>query len=316
MAERELEQDFEARYDAVCKRVLSHKAILARIMQGCLAEYQDCEPDEIAEKYIEGKPQVADAPVLPLIQGLSSNDTSPEEGAVSYDVLFQSLLPNSHERVHLIINLEAQNAWNPGYSLLQRGVYYCSRLLSAQYGREFTHSQYGQLKKVYSIWICMNPPKKFQNTISRYYLQEENLVGLAREPRTNYDLLSVVRICLGAEDGENYQGILKMLNVLFSMQKSQAEKWRILCDDFAIKATQDLEQEVSEMCNLSQGVKESGRMQGVAQGMAQGMAQGKAEAMLFAVKNLMESTNWPAERAMEMLKIPEEDRKKYAKMLN
>ena len=52
VAERELEQDFEARYDAVCKRVLSHKAILARIMQGCLAEYQDCEPDEIAEKYI------------------------------------------------------------------------------------------------------------------------------------------------------------------------------------------------------------------------------------------------------------------------
>ena len=95
VAERELEQDFEARYDAVCKRVLSHKAILARIMQGCLAEYQDCEPDEIAEKYIEGKPQVADAPVLPLIKGLSSNDTSPEEGAVSYDVLFQSLLPNS-----------------------------------------------------------------------------------------------------------------------------------------------------------------------------------------------------------------------------
>ena len=52
------------------------------------------------------------------------------------------------------------------------------------------------------------------------------------------------------------------------------------------------------------------------QGVAQGMAQGKAEAMLCAVKNLMESTNWPAERAMEMLKIPEEDRNKYAKMLN
>ena len=85
-----------------------------------------------------------------------------------------------------------------------------------------------------------------------------------------------------------------------------------MCDDFAIKATQDLEQEVSEMCNLSQGVKESGRMQGV----AQGMAQGKAEAMLFAVKNLMESTNWPAERALQTLKIPDEDRKKYAKMLN
>lgn len=308
MAERELTQDIEARYDAACKRVLSHKAILARIMQGCLAEYRDIEPDEIAEKYIEGQPQVAEIPVLPLIQGLSNNDASLEEGTVSYDVLFQSLLPNSQERVHLIINLEAQNAWNPGYSLLQRGVYYCSRLLSAQYGREFTHSQYGRLKKVYSIWICMNPPKKCQNTINRYCLQEEHLVGSAKEPLSDYDLLSVVRICLGAEGGENYQGVLKMLNVLFSLQKSQSEKWQILRDDFAIKVTRDLEQEVSDMCNLSQGVKETGRIQG--------MAQGKAEAMLFAVKNLMESTNWPAERAMEMLKIPEEDRKKYAKMLN
>ena len=34
--------DESARYDAACKRVLSEKAILARIMKACLEEYKDC----------------------------------------------------------------------------------------------------------------------------------------------------------------------------------------------------------------------------------------------------------------------------------
>ncbi len=33
--------DDSAGYDAACKRVLSEKAILARIMKDCLAEYRD-----------------------------------------------------------------------------------------------------------------------------------------------------------------------------------------------------------------------------------------------------------------------------------
>ena len=40
--------DDSAGYDAACKRVLSEKAILARIMKACLAEYQDCNVNDIA----------------------------------------------------------------------------------------------------------------------------------------------------------------------------------------------------------------------------------------------------------------------------
>ena len=57
--------DENAAYDAACKRVLSEKAILARIMKACLSEYQDCDVNDIAEKYIEGQPQVSSIPVLP-----------------------------------------------------------------------------------------------------------------------------------------------------------------------------------------------------------------------------------------------------------
>ena len=43
--------DDNAGYDAACKRVLSEKAILARIMKSCLEEYKDCDVNDIAEKY-------------------------------------------------------------------------------------------------------------------------------------------------------------------------------------------------------------------------------------------------------------------------
>ena len=46
--------DDGASYDAACKRVLSEKAILARIMKACLAEYQNCPVCDIEDKYIEG----------------------------------------------------------------------------------------------------------------------------------------------------------------------------------------------------------------------------------------------------------------------
>lgn len=44
--------DESAGYDDACKRILSEKAILARIMKACLEEYKDCNVDDIAGKYI------------------------------------------------------------------------------------------------------------------------------------------------------------------------------------------------------------------------------------------------------------------------
>ena len=57
--------DMNARYDAACQRLLSEKIILAWIMKSCLEEYRDCDVRDIAEKYIEGQPQVSAVPVLP-----------------------------------------------------------------------------------------------------------------------------------------------------------------------------------------------------------------------------------------------------------
>ena len=124
----------------------------------------------------------------------------------------------------------------PGYPLIKRGIYYCSRMISAQYGTEFTNSHYENIKKVYSIWICMNPPKNRENSITRYYIAEENLVGSVKERKADYDLMAAVMICLGKE-GDSDTDLLKLLNVLLSTETGSQDKCHILEEDFHIRMT-------------------------------------------------------------------------------
>jgi len=49
--------------------------------------------------------------------------------------------------------------------------------------------------------------------ITRYRLTEEYLVGKDTEQVRNYDLLSIIMLCLGGPDGAHYGGVLRMLEV-------------------------------------------------------------------------------------------------------
>ena len=300
--------DEKASYDAACKRLLSEKIILAWIMKNCLEEYRDCDVDEIAGKYIEGTPQVGEVAVGPdesshasMIQGAGSQDTSLTEGTVTYDIRFLAIAPVSGELIRLIINIEAQNDFYPGYPLIKRGIYYCSRMISAQYGTEFTKSHYENIKKVYSIWICMNPPKNRENSITRYYIAEENLVGSVKERKADYDLMAAVMICLGRED-DSGTDLLKLLNVLLSTETGSQDKCQILEEDFHIRMTESLESEVSLMCNLSKGVEEKGIEKGRQEGII---------AMVSALKDLQIADSIILNKIQEKFHLAEETARMY-----
>ena len=64
-----------------------------------------------------------------------------------------------------------------------------------------------------------------------------------------------------------------------------------------------MECEVSAMCNLSKGVMEKGRAEGLANGI------------LTSIKNLMETMGLTIEQAMAALKVPEGERQKYMDLL-
>lgn len=186
-----------------------------------------------------------------------------KERTVIYDIRFYALAPRTGSVIKLFLNVEVQNDFYPGYPIIKRGIYYCSRMISSQYGVEFTDQHYEKITKVYSIWICVNPPKYRENTIAEYRIQERNRIGVVSEKRENYDLMTVVMICLGDSEDNKYGGILKLLDVLLSSEKRPEEKKRILQEEFDIKMTIELESEVLQMCNLSEGVERRGIEKGI-----------------------------------------------------
>ena len=337
--------DYEARYDRAAKKLLANKFVLAHILKDCVKEYQACSIMDIAQKYIEGEPEVgttgvymddSSSPEQPdikpetvvtraaevqavnaqevnaqevnaqvinaqainaqamntqsmkvqamneqamnahamsiqamntqvtKVQGMGNEDISQNEGTVYYDVRFNAIAPSTeeHGNIRLIINAEAQNRFKPKYPLTKRAVYYGSRLISAQHGTVFTKSDYQKLRKVYSIWICVNPAKKFRNTITRYSLKPETIIGNAVEAPENYDLINIVMVCLGKMEEWNDNNLIKFLGVLFQNELSAREKKDILERDFNIPMTETFESEVDDMCNLSQGVAEKAMQQG------------------------------------------------------
>ena len=84
------------------------------------------------------------------------------------------------------------------------------------------------------------------------------MIGNAVEKSENYDLMSVVTICLGEPGTENYTGIVKFMDVLLSSSRAVTEKKKILEEEFGVAMNEELEREVLVMCNLSQGVKAEG----------------------------------------------------------
>ena len=275
-------------YDAACKRLF--------------------DVNVIAEQCIEGTPYVSEVPVAPdetapIIQGIAQEQSSPTEGSFTFDIYFNAIVPSTDEVVQLIINVEAQSDCYPGYPLLKRGIFYCGRMLSSQAGTVFTKSHYEKLRKVYSIWLCTNPPKNRKNTINRYRMIEENMVGDMREQAEDYDLLSLVMIGLGDANEKNYDGVLKLLSVLLSSKTAPAEKKQILQDEFHIPMTQTMDREVSLMCNLSEGVWRDGEARGIEKGI------------LASLQNLMASMNLTIDEAMNALRIPEADRQTYLSKL-
>ena len=317
-----------AAYDAICRRLLSEKIILASILQHCAREFQGLDLQTITQRYIEGDALVSELPTEPdatgaRLQGMGEALVSPTEGSVCFDIYFNATVPVNNENIHLIINVETQNNFNPGYPLIKRAIYYCSRMLSAQNGKVFSHSQYGKLRKVYSIWICTRPPQDEQNSIAHFSVTKNNVIGTNREVMENYDMLSVIMIYLGNPDADNHVGIVKLLGILLSANISATDKKQILQNEFNIPMTETIEEEVSNMFNFSQALVEEseargktigearGEARGITIGEARGFKIGSEQANLAAIRNLMKTMNFTAQEAMRMLCIPENECANY-----
>lgn len=266
----------KVQYDENAKLLLSHKIILAHILANVAPEFLGLQPKEIVP-LIEGQPDVSVIPVnpgetnaeertAPVITGVNAESKIPREGVVTYDVRFYVWVPNRERKIKIIVDVEAQKSVPSSYDIVARGIFYNARQISAQLGREFTVPYYSEIKKVYSIWICMNVPKSMENTAIEYAIKPRNLIGKV----TNfgqYDLENVVILNLSKEvvQATDELHLHRLLGTLLSPEMKPEKKVEILTQEYDVEMTEDIERRLNIMCNLSQAIIEEGIEKGMEQ---------------------------------------------------
>ena len=254
----------KAQYDENAKRILGNKSILAHILAKTIDEFKGMKPEDIVT-YIEGEPKIGIVPIEPgltniektdesgqRIKGLNSESVEANEGLIRFDIIFYVRLKNGLSQI--IVNVEAQKDDPVSYKILNRAIFYVSRLISSQKERDFVNTNYDDIKQVFSIWVCMNMSK---NSLSHFHIVKDDML----EPydwKGNADLLNIVMIGVTNElpiQDEKYE-LHRLIGALLSDRLKENEKLDIIEKEYKIPLSNDFRKEMDTMCNLGQGIED------------------------------------------------------------
>ena len=254
----------KAQYDTHVKRLLAQKSILAHILVKTVDEFKGMKPEDVV-KYIEGEPSISVVPVEPglanmektdaagqRIVGLNTENAEINEGLVRFDIIFYVRMKNGLSQI--IVNIEAQKDEPTEYKILNRAIFYVSRLISSQKERDFVNTNYDDIKQVFSIWICMNMD---DNSLSHIHLTKDELLKSCNW-KGNLDLLNIVLIGITneiPEHDEKYE-MHRLIGALLSSELKEQEKLDIIEHEYNIPISQEFREDVRIMCNLSTGIEE------------------------------------------------------------
>ena len=227
-------------------------------------EFKGMKPEDVV-KYIEGEPSISVVPVEPglanmkktdatgqRIVGLNTENAEINEGLVRFDIIFYVRMKNGLSQI--IVNIEAQKDEPTEYKILNRAIFYVSRLISSQKERDFVNTNYDDIKQVLSIWICMNMD---DNSLSHIHLTKDEMLKPCNW-KGNLDLLNIVLIGITneiPEHDEKYE-MHRLIGALLSSELKEQEKLDIIEHEYNIPISQEFREDVSIMCNLSQGIED------------------------------------------------------------
>ncbi len=323
----------ETPYDECIKKILANKKILAYILRNTAKEFKGMNPDEIAA-CIEGEPQISTIPIaggrtnqffhsdskktnqklermkepynkiLPenqTISGMNTEDSEINEGLIRFDIIFYVRTKDGVSQI--IVNVEAQKNEPNTYDILNRAIFYTSRMISSQKNRDFDNMQYNDMKEVYSIWLCMNMKEP---SIHHIHLTNEELIG-HHDWKGNLDIFNIVMVGIAEnlpDQSERYE-LNRLLTTLLSQNIKERDKLRIIEKEYGIVTDDGLTEEVEQMCNLGQGLLERGE----ARGRKAGLFEGKVQMILklyqldYTVESIAEIAEMSEQQIKEILNI-------------
>ena len=303
----------KARYDKNVKELLADIQVLARIVKHTVVEAERLSIEQIMDCIDHDSIRIGMVPVEPgmtnmgRVDSVQTEDAIPNEGYVTYDIRFALIIVELE--LEIIINVGAQRSMaysTLGYHLENRIVFYLARLISSQKGINFVNSEYDKIKKVYSIWICMDADDD-GDSISRISLKQDTLFGMSCDfPKLDKMCGMVIRIRNNSDAAESRNRLIAMLEDVLSREDSDVKK-RKLEEKYAMKMTLELEGRIKRMCNLSDVVVERGIELGMQQGMQRGIKglvdilseMGTSKEVI--VQKIMEKFSMTEEKAREFV---------------
>lgn len=260
---------FNPKYDAVAKENFNRPELIAPILKNVVPELKDYTAEEIVGFIV--KDSIKSDPVddVSIVANqLPTEMSSITEKLIYYDSRFKILNPKLSSKaitVYLHIDLEIQGDYrpkNPSYPIIKRAIYYGAKEISSQLGILTGKTNYNDIEKVYSIWICNdNIPKFLQNTVSSYKITKTDEIGTVNEPEADYDLMSVIIIRRGNDEGD-----AEIFDYLTSVFTSDIEG---ICRHIDIRDNEDIKEGVKKMTGLGDSLYNRGVQSGIQKGIQQ-----------------------------------------------
>ena len=265
--------------DAASKTVLHSREVLAVILRDTVEEYKDYSVSEVkdfieADSITESK-EISTGRTNTRIRGDNPEFVQLNEKTSNFDIMFRAKNPclsNGKVIVNLHVDVEPQKTYRPGYPIEKRGVYYLARSLSSQLSLITDATDYNQLEKCYSIWICRDDiPAGEQYSVSFYKIINTgnigNYVSVKKDGgKQDYDLLELVIIRLGdkvyhGKAGDEGFELLRFLNAV--MYPHRQDFMDTISEYIDFSDNEELWKEAEHMGGLGQSILEEGIEQGI-----------------------------------------------------
>lgn len=207
-------------------------------------------------------------------------------------------LSSKNMLIKLHMDFEVQKTYkpsNPSYPMIKRAVYYAARELSSQLKVLTPNTDYSKLEKVYSIWVCNEDvPACLRNSITRYYMERQDVMGCCNESSELHELMEVVMIRRGEDSEEDT--LFEYLQAVFSRDMDKINKY------VDVEGNPEVEEALKTMCGLGESLVNEGREQGIQQGI---------QALVESLKELGQTNEVIVKKIVEKFQLTEEQAKTY-----
>ena len=276
------------------KNVIHHADILAWLLKAAVDEFNGCTIDEI-KACLELEPDGR------TVKGRENEYFSLKHGSIVTDSVFEVGVPGTDDKVAVLVNVEGQYKPSSNYPLEKRAEYYMARLVSSQKGIDMEGSDYGKLRKTYSIWCVLSPRAEDRNKAVRYSMKGESLSGDKTWSFPEMDTFNILLINVGGYS-DSLPDVSAFPAVLFSRME-RSERQSVMKDRFKIELDDDMTEEVYRMTTLSEDLMDTV----YTEGRLKGHEEGRIEAHVNTVIKLIDRRGLSLEEALSMIDASDEE---------